>query len=146
MIILRKSNKDELKVFVEMENQAHAKSFINGTDLTTHLRDIERHDICYLSITDGKNLVGYFILALDSSTKDVEFRRILIDQHHRGIGQIAISKMEAFCREQLDYKRIWLDVYAENAKGIYIYEKLGYQQFKQGTYNNRKLFYYEKSL
>ena len=75
----------------------------------------------YLSI-DNKNceLVGYFILASSPRTKTVEFRRIIIDQEQLGIGQIAIEKMETYCKEKLNCKNIWLDVYQDNSKGIYI--------------------------
>ena len=147
MIKLRKSSEGELETFVKMEQQAHAKEFINGTDLITHQRNFKDRNIVYLSITNNSgDLAGYFILAFASAKNEVEFRRILIDQHHRGIGQMAITKMETYCREELGSKRIWLDVYEENVKGKYIYEKLGYQRFRQGKYKGRKLLYYQKDL
>ena len=147
MIKLRESEEEELKIFVEMEEQPHAKKFINGTDLETHKNNFKDHNIIYLSI-ENKNgeLVGYFILAVEPSNGDVEFRRILIDENQLGIGQIAIAKMENYCREELSCKRIWLDVYEENIKGKCIYEKLGYKRFKKGVSNDRKLFYYQKAL
>jgi GNAT superfamily N-acetyltransferase len=69
-----------------------------------------------------------------------------IDQNQRGIGQIAITKMEQYCRDTLKGGRLWLDVYEDNAKGKHIYEKLDYQQFKMEMYNDRKLLYYQKDL
>lgn len=147
MIKLRKSKEDELESFVKMEQQSHAKEFINGTDLVTHQRNFKEPNIVYLSIANHNgDLAGYFILALASTLKEVEFRRILIDQHHRGIGQMAITKMEIYCREELGSKRIWLDVYEDNVKGKHIYEKLGYKRFREEIYNGRKLLYYQKAL
>ena len=147
MIKLRESKQEELETFMKMEQQPHAKAFINGTDFVTHQRNFKDRNITYLSIiSKNGDLAGYFILAFASTKNEVEFRRILIDQHHRGIGQVAISKMETYCREKLGYKSIWLDVYEENVKGMHIYEKLGYKRFREEKYNGRKLLFYKKSL
>jgi RimJ/RimL family protein N-acetyltransferase len=147
MIILRKSHKNELKTFAAMEQQPHAETFINGVELATHQRDFDNDEIIYLSIENDKHeLVGYFILAMAPGDKTVEFRRILIDQHQRGIGQIAIEKMENYCREVLKARRVWLDVYEDNLKGKHIYEKLGYQFFEESELDGRKLLFYRKVL
>ena len=147
MIIIRESKEAELDKFVEMEQQPHAKEFINGTDLVTHQRNFTDCNIIYLSIENSNGeLSGYFILATDLKEKEIEFRRVLVDQTQRGIGQVAITKMENYCRDELGSKRIWLDVYEDNVKGKHIYEKLGYKLFKDGYYNDRKLLYYQKFL
>jgi len=147
MIKLRKSKEVELRKITEMEHQPHAKAFINGSNLSTHQKGFNDQNIIYLSIinNDGE-LAGYFILALDTARREVELRRILVDQDQRGIGQIAIGQMETYCREELEFKKIWLDVYEDNVKGRHIYEKLGYKFFKEGNFNGRKLLYYQKAL
>lgn len=147
MIRVRKSEPNELSEFCEMEKQSHAKEFINASNLEQHHKDFNDPELIYLSIDNENNeLAGYFILAISPKSKNVEFRRIIIDQDQRGIGQIAIRKMEAYCKEELNCKNIWLDVYEDNSKGIYIYEKLGYKKFKEATYENRTLYFYEKTL
>ena len=146
MIRVRKSELDELNTFCEMEGQSHAKAFIHASDLEQHLNDFKNPNIIYLSIDNNGELAGYFILATSQKTKTVEFRRIIVDQAQRGIGQIAIRKMETYCKEKLKCKHIWLDVYQDNAKGRYIYEKLAYKKFKQENYNNRTLYFYKKTL
>ena len=147
MIRLRRSKEEELKAFFEMEKQPHAQAFVNGSDLLTHQQNFKDRNIIYLSIENNMDeLVGYFILALNSNENGVEFRRVLIDQHHRGVGQRAIIKMEAYCREELNASSIWLDVYDDNVKGKYIYKKLGYKQFKEACLNERKLLYFKKEL
>lgn len=146
MVKLRESKRQELKIFVEMELQPHAHAFINATDIITHQRNFAEPGIVYLSIVKDSELAGYFILAKAPGDEDIEFRRVLIDQNRRGIGQIAIARMEQYCRDNLNGKRIWLDVYEDNARGKHIYEKLGYQQFKRGMYNGRHILYYQKDL
>jgi len=67
----------------------------------------------------------------------VEFRRVLIDHNNLGIGQTAITEMEKYCKNNLKAKRIWLDVYQDNAIGKHIYEKFGYTIFKQQAEGER---------
>ena len=130
-----------------MDLQPHARAFINGSDLVGHQKDFDNDDIIYLSIgNDGNELLGYFILVRVAGDTTVEFRRILIDQHRLGIGQIAIEEMENYCRDSLQASRIWLDVYEDNIKGKHIYEKLGYQYFKANDIDGRKLLFYQKII
>lgn len=130
-----------------MELQSHAKAFINGTDLAVHESDFDNNQIIYLSIEHSeKGLAGYFILSTTPGDTTIEFRRILIDQHLCGVGQIAIGLMESYCREILKASQIWLDVYEDNHKGKHIYEKLGYEFFEEAEFEGRKLLYYKKLL
>jgi len=147
VVSIRLSARDELDAFVRMERQPHAISFINVNELAEHQIDFENPKLVYLSIVNIRSeLSGYFLLALEHDTNSVEFRRILIDQHQRGIGQLAITEMEAYCRNVLHCERVWLDVYADNKIGIHIYEKLGYTPFRDEIIKGRKLICYEKAL
>ena len=147
MIKLRESKESELRTFAEMEHQPHAKKFINVTKLEKHLKDFFDENIIYLTIeNENSELAGYFILAFEESRKKVEFRRVLVDQNNRGIGQQSIVEMEKYCCNVLRTKNIWLDVYADNLKGKHIYEKLGYQYFREDNCDGRRLLYYQKYL
>ena len=147
MISLRLSNRDELEIFDEMDRQEHARKFVIQTGIETHQEYFSDPQISYLSIENRCNeFCGYFILVHEADSDSIEFRRILIDQEHRGIGQAAIEEMENYCKEKLSAKRIWLDVYEDNEIGMHIYEKMGYVRFKEEPAGNRRLFFYEKTL
>lgn len=147
MISLRLSRTEELEIFDEMDRQAHARKFVIQTGIETHREYFSDPKISYLSIENSRGeFCGYFILVHEADTDSVEFRRILIDQEHRGIGQAAIEEMENYCKENLSAKRIWLDVYEDNEIGMHIYEKMGYVRFKEEPAGNRSLFFYEKAL
>jgi len=147
VVSIRLSVRDELDAFVRMERQPHAIRFINADELDVHQRDFENPSLVYLSIINIESeLSGYFLLALEHDTDSVEFRRILLDQHQRGIGQLAITEMEAYSRNVLHCERVWLDVYADNKIAKHIYEKLGYTPFRDEVIKGRKLIYYEKNL
>jgi RimJ/RimL family protein N-acetyltransferase len=76
----------------------------------------------------------------------VEFRRVVVADKDKGIGQLAIAAMERFCRAELERKRIWLDVFESNHRGRHVYEKLGYQRFGESSHPGGKLLLYEKAL
>jgi len=146
MISLRPSNREELEIFDSMDRQGHARDYVLQTGIATHRQNFDDPCITYLSIEDGGEFCGYFILVLEADTDSLEFRRILVDRHKRGVGQLAIIEMEKYCKNSLDVKRIWLDVFEENEIGIHIYQKLGYLRFDEISVDGRKLFLYEKIL
>jgi len=147
MIKLRESQYSELPIFCEFERQSHARHFVDATPLLTHQNNFIDENIIYLSIDNAAGeLAGYFILVNEAQQDSVEFRRILIDAKHTGIGQAAILEMENYCKHTLNACRIWLDVYDDNDKGKHIYEKMGYKRFKTRTHNDRQLHLYDKIL
>ncbi len=134
-------------VFDEMDRQDHASNFVTQIGIEIHQKYFDDPNITYLSIEDNKGeFSGYCVLVFESETESLEFRRILIDQNKRGVGQAAIIEMEIYCRKEFEVDRIWLDVYEDNAIGRHIYEKMGYQQFKVELEEGRKLLFYEKAL
>ena len=147
MITLRLSKRDELEIFDEMDRQDHARNFVIQTGLETHQKYFRDPKITYLSIENRSGeFCGYFILVFEPDTESVEFRRILIDQNKRGIGQAAITAMESYCKNEFNVKRIWLDVFEDNDIGKHIYKKMGYIRFKENLLEGRKLYFYEKIL
>jgi RimJ/RimL family protein N-acetyltransferase len=130
-----------------MEKQAHARNYINQTSLEDHQTNFNATEIVYLSIENyRRDLIGYFILAFECNGEDIEFRRIVVDEKHRGIGQQAIEEMEKYCKTELQRMRIWLDVYDDNSRGKHIYEKLGYVKTGEEIVDGRNLLIYIKEL
>ena len=147
VIRLRQSRFDELSLFCDMAAQPHASNFVLQTSLQEHQTNFEREDFTYLTIElSSGETAGHFILVFEPQNNAVEFGRICIDRKHRGIGQQAIGLMENYCRKQFKCESIWLDVFEDNPRGIHIYEKLGYQKFKQETFRERQLLFYRKTL
>jgi len=146
-ITLRPSHRRELSLFARMQAQAHASSFLTPKSLTQHQAQFDDPAITYLSIVLDEQpdaAAGYFVLV--DEDESIEFRRIVIDESHRGIGQAAIALMERWCVAQYGQRRIWLDVYDDNEIGKHIYQKLGYRQFSSVREDARLLLLFEKRL
>jgi len=104
MISLRLSKRYELEISDQMDRQEHTRNFFVHTGLETHLNYFSNPKTFQLSIEDRQGeLCGYIILVAEKGYDSVEFRRILIDQNQRGIGQATIAEMESYCINQFGY-------------------------------------------
>lgn len=142
---LRKSVLSEASAFVEMECSSDTKGFVIPYSVEKHVSLIESNEVVYLSLYDENELSGFIILSQESQDT-VEFRRIVVASKGKGLGQLAIKEMEQYCAEHLNCSKVWLDVFESNSRGIHIYQKLGYTQFKEALYEGRSLLFMEKML
>ena len=145
MIELRPTRADELALLVQLENAPGTREFVTPNMLDVHRTNLARDDFVYLSILENQAVVGVIILHLDADPHSVEFRRIVVGDKNRGIGQQAIRAMEAWCRS-LGRLRVWLDVFETNLRARHLYEKLGYRCFGQSAFEGRVLLLYGHDL
>ena len=144
---IRNTQIKELTEIHEMGYQSHVGDFLGIKSLETHKKNFKSDGVIYLSIINSSGtLAGYIILCKEHKSKTVQLKRILIDEKHLGIGQEAILLVENYCSRELQSNYIWLDVYKNNSKAIYVYEKLGYINFKQEIQNSKSVLFYEKNL
>ena len=96
------------------------------------VREFTDKNTTYLNIVNTSNVIlGYFILHKDQIKNSIQLKRILIGKDSLGIGQDALTRLEEYCIDIMEVKHIWLDVYDNNHRAIYIYKKLGYQLFDE---------------
>ncbi len=143
---LREARRAELADFVAMEQQADAAGFILPAVLADHQAAFDRGELIYLAIDDRETLAGFILLAPEADGDSVEFRRIVVRDKGRGVGQRAIRLLEDWCRERLRCRRIWLDVFEFNTRARHVYEKLGYRRFDTRDLDGKSLCFYDKSL
>lgn len=142
----KKAIYDDLSQFADMEQETETSSFIIPYSLKEHQNKFSEPQVIYLRITNDNVIAGFFILALDTDGCSIEFRRIVVSDKGKGIGQAAIGQMEGFCRDELYRSRIWLDVFEHNQRGRHIYEKLGYKRYGESEFLGKPLLLYEKWL
>lgn len=145
-MIIRDSNKEELQLFKEFEERDDTNSFINSYSLEEHKLQFEKLDIIYKTIVADEEIIGFILLRLDDDGESVEFRRIVIDKKGKGYGKEAVKWLDNICIKELERKRIWLDVYDFNKRGIHIYESCGYKFMRSKEENGKTLKIYEKNL
>ena len=147
MTTLKRSNIEDLKNFIVLDRQKDVYSYIIRYSLDEYIRFFNDPGIIYLTIFDDREeFAGYIILSVEDDSNSVEFRRIVIDEKKRGIGQTVIKLMEKFCTEELEARRIWLDVFEHNKRGLHVYKKCGYSKFKEEQYEGKNLLFFEKLI
>ena len=146
MVTVERAPVQDASLFAQLEQAPDTKQFVLPYSETEHARNILNSSFVYLRILDAGELVGFFILVLDSEPNSVEFRRVVVSDKGKGVGQSAITAMEQFCRTQLQRTRVWLDVFEYNNRGRHIYEKLGYERYGESDHEGRRLLLYQKRL
>ena len=146
MVTVERAPVQDASLFAQLEQAPDTKQFVLPYSETEHARNILNSRFVYLRILDAGELVGFFILVLDSEPNSVEFRRVVVSDKGKGVGQSAITAMEQFCRTQLQRTRVWLDVFEYNNRGRHIYEKLGYERYGESDHEGRRLLLYQKRL
>lgn len=143
---VERAEKGDITRFASMEREVGTREFIVPYEPEVHQERFADPDIVYLRIVNDRELAGFFILAIDPDGHSVEFRRVVVKSKGRGVGQSAIPAMEDYCASQLRRTRIWLDVFAHNARGRHIYEKLGYRRYSERDLEGKLLLLYEKQV
>jgi len=143
---LAPASPDDAPLFAAAEQEPGNREYVMPYSREEHLSKMRDPDVIYRRILRDDALAGFLILALEPDGTSVEFRRIVVFEKDRGVGQAALVAMESFCRDELRRSRIWLDVFEANTRGLHLYEKLGYRQFDARDYHGRRLLLYQKSL
>ena len=144
MISVAQAEFSQIPEFAVMESDPGVAQFVFQTSLSKHQERFGKPEVLYLAISNDRRLIGFMILEIQEGGRVIEFVRIVIRERGHGFGQEAIRKMEEFCRKNYRLERMWLDVYAENARGIHIYEKLGFMRSGEKPSGSRTLWLYEK--
>nr|WP_227644678.1 GNAT family N-acetyltransferase [Halomonas beimenensis] len=107
------------------ENRRH----IEAWSRTDHLACIDREDCSHLIIEDDRaEPVGYVILqGLASQEREMLLRRIVVTRKGHGIGRRAVEAVIRLCFDTLGFRRLWLEVHADNTGARRLYERLGFR-------------------
>jgi ribosomal protein S18 acetylase RimI-like enzyme len=146
MVSVERAVAEDASLFATLEQAPDTKEYILPYSHNEHAQKMVDPSVVYLRILDGVELAGFLILALDSDSESIEFRRIVVSAKGRGVGQLAIAAMEQFCLKELHRTRVWLDVFEHNRRGRHLYEKLGYEKYGKFNHEGRTLVLYQKKL
>ena len=141
---LKKATKEDLKTFYTMSLQKHIGKNLNPKSLEQFENEYKDEATTFLSVMRNGSIVGCIILVEEAET--VQLKRIVIDENHLGLGSEVMQLFEEYCLRRLGKDRLWLDVYADNARAVHLYEKLGYVRYNEGMENHREVWFYRKNL
>lgn len=129
-ITLQETPEDLLPFVVSLEqDQRHSNKMIPYSP-DRHREVLKDEDKQHLIIREKINgdALGFIILAgLKSPNLSLELRRIIISEKNRGFGRAAIRLIKDYCFKQLNFHRLWLDVFSDNERAIYLYRSEGFR-------------------
>jgi diamine N-acetyltransferase len=105
------------------------RQYVNQYDKNRHLELLSDSSFLHLSVrrSDDNSLIGHIILfGINSCNKEIEFRRITINEKGSGYGREALRLLKVICFEKFKCHRLWLDVYDDNVRAYKLYESEGF--------------------
>jgi RimJ/RimL family protein N-acetyltransferase len=92
-----------------------------------------RDDVAIYAIREDGALVGTCQLILEGREAELRIRIGVRTAQGRGIGTWAVGELVRRGFEELGLERIWLQVFAVNARAIRAYEKAGFTTVRDGA-------------
>lgn len=91
-----------------------------------------RDDVAIFAIREQGRLVGTCQLIVDGREAELRIRIGVADARGRGLGTEAVEQLVRHGFGELGLERIWLQVFAHNARAIRAYEKAGFTRCGDG--------------
>ncbi|TDL80242.1 GNAT family N-acetyltransferase [Peribacillus frigoritolerans] len=89
-------------------------------------------EYCPLNPNDGKPWIGLFIIHRDVQGK--------------GLAKLAYETAEEELLSVEGFSEVRLGVLTNNERGNLFWQRMGYTAFKEGMYENRPIYHYEKKI
>ncbi|MTI96471.1 MAG: GNAT family N-acetyltransferase [Firmicutes bacterium] len=124
-----KTPASDLNTVLTMERDNYNSRFVYSWSREEHLNAINHDNFLHLTIMHANEdlVLGYLILGgLTSPDKALELMRVVIDVKGKGYGRKTLRLVKKFCFESLNYHRLWLDVFEDNAPALKLYSSEGF--------------------
>lgn len=92
-----------------------------------------REDVAAFAIREDGRLVGTCQLLVDGDEAELRIRLGEAGARGRGLGTAAVHLLVAHAFDALGLRRVWLQVFAHNARAIRAYEKAGFTRCGEGA-------------
>ncbi len=126
---IRETSESDLKEVIRMENASDTEQFIAPYSAEEHMQIANHPEALHLLAVRKENdvPVGFFIINLvDRKHHSMEVRRLVIDDKGKGSGQEMINWVLSWCFDELNFRRIWFDVFCDNKRAIRLYNYYGF--------------------
>ncbi len=130
---LRQADAADLDFILALENRPAYLDLVYRWPRDRHLAALEDPDLRYLIGEDGAAEAGGFAIlrGLTLPERAIELKRVAVATPGRGQGSALLRAVITHAFEDLDAHRLWLDVYADNARARAAYRRLGFVE--EGT-------------
>ncbi len=131
---LRNAKPDDLDFILALEARPEYRDLIYRWPRERHLAALEDPEHLHLLAEAEGGPLGFAILSgLTTPERSVELRRIALADPGRGLGRAFLQAVIRKTFEELKAARLWLDVFADNARARAAYRRAGFVE--DGTEN-----------
>jgi diamine N-acetyltransferase len=127
MTEIRSAQPSDLPFILTLERSNADLGLVGSDSAELHARRMESTDASYFVIEHAGQAAGYVVLCgLDSESRNLELKRVVVSTPGEGIGRQALRQVMARAFNQLTAHRLWLDVYDDNVRARKAYKALGF--------------------
>lgn len=127
---IRPATAADVAWIVGQEQRSDFAGFIHRFPPEQHQRNLTDADKLYLIAEDeAHQRAGFVMLAgLSSSDRNIELVRMGVAQPGTGIGRLLLMAAMETVFDKLGAHRLWLDVFADNARARHVYAAAGFRE------------------
>lgn len=126
---------DDIETIISMERDDANNPYIRQWSHEKHAAIINDSNYAQFMVEtiDNPRIVGFVILiGLDDPDRNLEFKRIAINEKGRGFGRAAVQLIKKYAFEVKTTHRLWLEVIEYNDRAYKLYATEGF--IKEGTH------------
>lgn len=127
-VTLRPTEAHDVPAVSAWERHPDNSAFVEVWPSERHRTALTDPGMVHMMVETEGDPVGFVILAgLGGVRPVVEFRRIVVADKGRGIGQAAVAQVLRYAFEDLEAAEVWLDFAVHNARAAHVYSKCGFR-------------------
>jgi RimJ/RimL family protein N-acetyltransferase len=139
--MLRQATLEDIPAIMAFERIPEFHAMIGTWSAEEYLRALNNPDVrCFVVAESHQEPVGFVILrGIQSPHRNIELKRFVIAHPGRGLGQRTLHALMAHVFQHLRAHRLWLDVFATNARALHVYRKNGFREdgvFREAIYRD----------
>lgn len=123
----------------ELECRPENRPFVRGHSEAEHRALMADPTVRYLRIEDGTGtFIGFALVTeLGGGDRSARLLRIVMDNPGRGLGRQAMGAICKLAFDDWGIKRLWLDVFEDNARARHLYDSLGFRSTGYASHPSR---------
>ena len=127
-MLLRPATLDDLAAIVALERLAESARFVGQWSEERHRATMASADArYYVSAADSGEVHAYAILrGLSETSGSIELKRLVVHPPGQGLGRKILEELLGIAFEELRAHRLFLDVFADNARALHLYGSVGF--------------------
>lgn len=139
--MLRPATVADIPAIMAFERIPEFHAMVGTWPAEEYLRALNNPDVrCFIVAESHHEPAGFVILrGIQSPDRNIELKRFVIARPGEGLGQRALHALMAHVFQQLRAHRLWLDVFATNARALHVYRKNGFREdgvFREAIYRD----------